>query len=163
VKTVRVTVQAKAPVLTGNAKILEDAEEAFRGGKLAESKEIWSKLMASTDDRPTQARAYYGLGRVALSERSPERADQLFRKVLDLNPDASTLSWTLVYLGKLSDSQGEAEAAKQFYSKVLAIAEAPEQVKREAQQGLTGAFFRARPPEAEEPEEDPDADLDDLP
>lgn len=163
VKTVRVTVQAKAPVLTGNAKILEDAEEAFRGGKLAESKEIWSKLMASTDDRPTQARAYYGLGRVALSERSPERADQLFRKVLDLNPDASTLSWTLVYLGKLADSQGEGDTAKQLYSKVLAIAEAPEQVKREAQQGMTGAFFKARPPEPEEPEDDPDADLDDLP
>lgn len=163
VKTIRVTVQAKAPVLTGNAKILEDAEEAFRAGKLTESKDIWSKLMASTDDRPTQARSYYGLGRVALSERNPERADQLLRKVLDLSPDASTLSWSLVYLGKLADSQGEGDAAKQFYTKALAVAGVPDQVKREAAQGMTGAFFKNRPPEAAEPDEEEDEDLDDLP
>lgn len=165
VKTVRVTVEVKPPPLTGNAKILEDGEEAFRTGKVAAAKEIWGRLLASTDERPVQARAYYGLGRVALAERDPERADQLLRKVLDLSPDPSTLSWTLVYLGKLSDSQGEGEMAKQFYSKALAVTGVSDQVKREAEQGLTGAFFRSRPPEAEQPEEDleDDEDLDDLP
>ena len=87
------------------------------------------------------------MARVALSERDPERADQLFRKVLELEPDASTLSWSLVYLGKLADSQGEGEPAKEFYGQALAIAGLPEQVKREAQQGLSGAFFRPRPPD----------------
>ena len=67
VKTVRVTVEVKPPALTGNAKILEDGEEAFRTGKVAAAKEIWSRLLASTDERPVQARAYYGLGRVALA------------------------------------------------------------------------------------------------
>ena len=163
VKTVRVTVEVKPPALTGNAKILEDGEEAFRTGKVAAAKEIWSRLLASTDERPVQARAYYGLGRVALAERNPERADQLLRKVLEMDPDASTLAWSLVYLGKLADSQGEGEAAKQFYSKALAVAGVPDQVKREAEQGATGAFFRSRPPEAAEPEEEDEEDPDDLP
>ncbi len=150
VRTVRVTVAAKPPVLTGVAKSLEDAEELFRTQKLPEAKEAWMAIMAGTAEKPAQARAYYGLARVALSERDPERADQLFRKVLDLEPDASTLSWSLVYLGKLADSQGEGEPAKGFYQQALAVAGLPDQVKREAQQGLTGAFFRPRPPEEQQ-------------
>ena len=147
VKTIRVTVPAKPPVLTGVAKALDDAEELFRTQKFPAAKEAWSVIMASNAEKPVQARAYYGLARVALSERDPERADGLFRKVLDLEPDASTLSWSLVYLGKLSDSQGEGDPAKQFYQQALAVAGLPDQVKREAQQGLAGAFFRPRPPE----------------
>ncbi len=147
VRVVRVTVQAKPPVLTGVAKALEDAEELFRGQKAAQAKEAWSAILGSTAEKPAQARAYYGLARVALSERDPERADQLFRKVLELEPDASTQSWSLVYLGKLADSQGEAEPAKEFYKQALAVAGLPDQVKREAQQGQAGAFFRPRPPE----------------
>jgi tetratricopeptide (TPR) repeat protein len=147
VRTVRVTVQAKPPVLTGIAKALDDAEELFRAQKLTESKDAWSAIMSSTAEKPAQARAYYGLARVALSERDPERADQLFRKVLELEPDASTHSWSLVYLGKLADSQGERDPAKDFYGQALTIAGLPDQVKREAQQGLGGAFFRPRPPQ----------------
>ncbi|MEO5925257.1 MAG: tetratricopeptide repeat protein [Bryobacteraceae bacterium] len=150
VRTVRVTVPAKPPVLTGVAKSLEDAEELFRTQKLPAAKEAWLAIMAGTAEKPAQARAYYGLARVALSERDPERADQLFRKVLELEPDASTLSWSLVYLGKLADSQGEGDPAKEFYQQALAVAGLPEQVKREAQQGLTGAFFRPRPPEEQQ-------------
>lgn len=150
VRTVRVTVPAKPPVLTGLAKALEDAEELFRGQKLTQSKEAWSAILGGTAEKPAQARAYYGLARVALSERDPERADMLFRKVLELEPDASTHSWSLVYLGKLADSQGEAEPAKEFYGQALAIAGLPDQVKREAQQGLTGAFFKPRPPEEQQ-------------
>lgn len=163
VRTVRVVTPAKPPVLTGTAKILEDAEEAFRNGQTAAAKEAWSALLASTAERPAQARAYYGLGRVALMERDPERADLLFRKVLDLEPDASTHSWSLLYLGKLADSQGEADAAKQWYRQALAVPGAPEQVRREAERGLAGAFFRARPdgePDADEPDPELDGDGD---
>jgi len=147
VRTVRVTVEVKPPALTGVAKALDDAEELFRAQKIAPAKEAWSAILGSTAEKPAQARAYYGLARVALSERDPERGDQLFRKVLELEPDASTQSWSLVYLGKLADSQGEAEPAKEFYGQALAVAGLPDQVKREAQQGLSGAFFRPRPPE----------------
>jgi hypothetical protein len=62
-----------------------------------------------------------------------------------------------LYLGKLADSQGEQEAAKEFYRRALAVEELPDQVKREAEQGMAGAFFRPRAPEAE-PEEEDDED-----
>ena len=52
------------------------------------------------------AKAYYGLARIAILERDPENADRFFRKVLELDPDAATKAWALVYVGKLADSQG---------------------------------------------------------
>ncbi|MEO8099080.1 MAG: tetratricopeptide repeat protein [Acidobacteriota bacterium] len=149
-RVVRVTVPAKPPVLTGVAKTLQDAEDLFDKKDYAGARSAWNALLANTAEKPPQARAYYGLGRVALSDRDPERADQLFRKVLELQPDASTQAWSLLYLGKLADSQGEAESAKQFYQQSLAVAGLPDQVKREAQQGLSGAFFKPRAPEPEQ-------------
>lgn len=165
VKTVRVTVEAKPPEFTGVAKTLNDAEEAFRAKDLAKAKEIWQQVLASVAEKPAQARSYYGLGRVAAAERSPERADQLFRKALDLDPDAPTLSFTLLTLGKLSDSQGERDQAQEFYRRALAVTGLPDQVKREAEQGAKGAFYRARPEGAVQVPEDEgdDDDEDDLP
>ena len=46
------------------------------------------------------------------SERDPRVGDRLFRKVLEMEPDASTKSWSLLYLGRLADSQGEREQAQ---------------------------------------------------
>lgn len=162
VRTVRVTKPAAPPVLTGVAKTLEDAEEAFRSQKYSAAKEIWADVMATNAEKSAQARALYGLGRIALTERDPERADQFFRKVLESEPDASTLSWSLVYLGKLSDSQGEGEPAKDFYRRALAVADVPDQVRREAEQGLSGAFFRTRPTDTGEPDDDEEDEEDEL-
>jgi tetratricopeptide (TPR) repeat protein len=159
VRTIRVTVE-KPVVLTGVAKQLEGAEDLLRAQKSAEAKAAWTDILATTADRPAQARAYYGLGRVALVEKTPERADQLFRKVLELDADASTLAWTLVYLGKLADSQGEAVEAKAFYTRALAVGGTSEQVQKEAQQGMNGAFFRARPPHDADDEPTPELEED---
>lgn len=163
VRTVRVTGPAKPPALTGVAKTLDDAENAFRAQKYAEAKAAWSEVAATAIEKPAQARALYGLGRLALTDRNPERADQIFRKVLESEPDASTSSWTLLYLGKLADSQGEGNPAKEFYRRALGVTGVSEQVKREAEQGLTGSFFKARPPDADEPDdEEEDDEEDDL-
>lgn len=158
-KTVRVTVPVKPPPLTGVAKVLDDAETAFREQKYDAARAAWESVLSSEADRTAKARATYGMGRVALARRDPERADQLFRQVLESSPDASTRGWTLLYLGKLADSQGEQEPARGFYRQALAIEGLPEQVKREAEQGLAGAYFRPRAPGAE-PEEDEEDDED---
>lgn len=164
VKTVRVTVEAKPPELTGIAKTLEDAEEAFRARNLTAAKATWQSVLSTVADKPPQARAYYGLGRIALAERDPERAGLMLNKVLDLEPDASTLSWTLLTLGKLADSQGEKDPAQQYYRRALAVTGLPDQVKREAEQGAQGAFYRARPEGVDQPspEVDDEEDEDDL-
>jgi len=143
-RTVRVVTEAKEPVLTGSAKTLEDAEELFRANKYDQAKQAFSRAVGEVAEKPMQARAYYGLARIAVMQRDPETGDQLFRKVLDYEPDASTRSWSLLYIGKLADSQGEAEPAKDFYRQALAVAGLPDQVKREAEQGLQGAFARTR-------------------
>ncbi|MEP7352489.1 MAG: hypothetical protein ABI824_04575 [Acidobacteriota bacterium] len=149
VKTIKVTVQVKPPALTGVAKTLDDAEELIRKDS-ARAKDLYNGVLASQPDNSFRARAIYGLARVALADRDPESADGLFRKVLETEPDTSTKAWSLLYLGKLADSQGEKEPAKEFYRQALAVAGLPEQVRREADQGMNGAYFHERKQEPEE-------------
>ena len=148
-RTVTVTVEAKPPELTGIAKTLEDGEDAIRARDAAQAKEIFNRALAGAQEKSQQARAYYGLARVAILDRDPETGDQLFRKALEFQPDAATQSWCLLYLGKLADSQGNAEPAREFYRQALAVPDLPDQVRREAEQGIEGAFTRdpgPRPP-----------------
>ena len=114
----------------------------MRSRDAAKAKEIFTRALAEAQEKSQQARAYYGLARVAILNRDPETGDQLFRRVLELEPDGATKSWTLVYLGKLADSQGEAAPAKEFYRQALAVPDLPDQVRKEAEQGMQGAFTR---------------------
>lgn len=141
-RTVQVTREVKPPAPTGAARTLEEGEEAIRARDAAKAQQIFTRALAETQDKAMQARAYYGLARAAILSRDPETGDQLFRRVLEMEPDASTRSWTLVYLGKLADSQGDAATAKQYYREALEVANLPDQVRREAEQGLQGAFAR---------------------
>ena len=143
VKSVRVTKMVdEKPVLTGVAKTLEDAEDELRARKLPQAKEPILRAGQETSEKPLQAKSYYGLARIAILERDPETGDRLFRKVLELDPDGATKSWSLLYLGKLSDSQGEKDEALEHYKAALATAGIPEQVRQEAEKGLKGAFAR---------------------
>ena len=47
-----------------------------------------SGVLQGTDQKPIHAKAYYGLARIAVLDRDPELGDRLFRKVLELEPDA---------------------------------------------------------------------------
>jgi tetratricopeptide (TPR) repeat protein len=146
-RTVRVTrTVEETPVLTGAAKTLDNAEQAYTARDLARSKEIFLKALQETAEKRMHARAYYGLARIAVLERDPETGDRLFRQVLELDPDPPTRAWSLLYVGKLADSQGEKEEAEQHYRAVLAVTGAPETVVREAENGLKGAFARTRRP-----------------
>jgi tetratricopeptide (TPR) repeat protein len=143
VKSNRVTrVVEDKPLLTGAAKTLEEGEDLLRQRKPAEAKTVFLKVIEQTAEKPVQAKGYYGLARVAILERDPETGDRLFRRLLELDPDGATKSWALLYLGKLADSQGEQDEAEQQYKAALATPDVPDQVKREAEQGLKGAFAR---------------------
>jgi tetratricopeptide (TPR) repeat protein len=142
-RTVRIAVPAPAPPppLTGAAKTLDDAEHLFSDRKAAPAKELFLRSLQETDLNPMHAKAYYGLARVALLENDPDTAERLFHKVLELDPDPGTKSWSLLYLGRLSDNmQGGREQAQEFYKAVLAVAGVPEQVRKAAEQGLNQAF-----------------------
>lgn len=129
-----------APVLTGAAKTLDEAEDAYTKRDVPQAKALYLRALQETEQKPLHAKAYYGLARVAVLERDPETSDRLFRKVLELEPDASTRSWSLLYLGRLADSQGEREQAAQHYQAALAVPDVPDAVRVAAQKGLTEAF-----------------------
>jgi tetratricopeptide (TPR) repeat protein len=129
-----------APVLTGAAKGLAEAEDLYDKRNLSGARESYRKLLEQPAENSIHARAYYGLARIAALDRDPELAEKLFQKTLEMSPDDETRSWAYLYLGRLSDAAGEREQAEKHYRAALAVRGAPEQVKTAAQKGLAQAF-----------------------
>jgi tetratricopeptide (TPR) repeat protein len=138
-RTVRVT--GEKPVVRTNVELtLERADLSYEKRDLTHAKELYLHVLTDTAANSVHAKAYYGLARVAILERKPEVADQLFRKVLELEPDAYTKSWSLLYLARLADSQNERDQAVEHYKAALAVEGAPDSVRKAAEKGLKEAF-----------------------
>ncbi len=141
-KTVKVT-PAPAPlepVLSGPQKALEDADTLYRDRKLDKAKDAYSRLVAGSPDRGVQSRAYYGLARIAVLQREPEIAEKLFRRTLELNPDADVRGWSLVYLGRLFDAQGDRLHAIEQYKAALSVEGLPPGARQAAERGSKESF-----------------------
>jgi tetratricopeptide (TPR) repeat protein len=137
------------PQLTGAAKTLDDAEKLYATRDLARSKELFLRVLRETDAKPMHAKAYYGLARLALLEKQPETAEQLFHKTLELEPEPQDKAWVYIYLGRLADvagEQGEHETAVKFYQSALAVDGASEKARETARQGVQGAFRKVAGP-----------------
>jgi tetratricopeptide (TPR) repeat protein len=142
-RTIQVTAAAPPPPApSGAAKTLDDAEQAYTARDLGKAKQLYLRVMQETDQKPLHAKAYYGLARIAVLEKDPETGDRLFRKVLELEPDGSTKSWSLLYLARLADSQGDREEAQNFYRQALAVKGAPDAVRQAAQKGIQEKEFK---------------------
>jgi tetratricopeptide (TPR) repeat protein len=142
-KTVRmVTKEVAPPEPVGAAKTLAAAEKAYTDRDLPRARQAYLQVLKETNEKSIHAKAYYGLARIAVLERDPELGDRLFRKVLELEPDPDTKSWSLLYLGRLADSQGEREQAAQNYKAAIAVEGAPESVRQAAEKGLKEAFVK---------------------
>jgi tetratricopeptide (TPR) repeat protein len=139
-RVVRPAQTQKAPELTGAAKTLDEADQAYADRQLDRAKEIFLRVLEETGEKPLHAKAYYGLARIAVLQKDPETGDNLFRKVLELEPDADTKSWSLLYLGRLADSQGDRDQAVEQYKAALAVDGVPDSVRQVAQKGLDAAF-----------------------
>jgi len=137
----RVTREAPK-VLTGAEKTLDDAEKLYLARDLKHAQDTYLQVLKETDQKPLHAKAYYGLARIAVLDRDPETGDRLFQKVLELEPDAETKAWSLLYLGRLADSQGDREEAEKQYKAALAVEGAPDSVREAAEKGLKQAFLK---------------------
>jgi tetratricopeptide (TPR) repeat protein len=141
-RVVRPAETSKPAELTGVAKTLDYADKAYTGRDLPGARAAFLRVLEETQDKSTQAKAYYGLARIAVLQRDPETGDNLFHKVLELEPDPDTKSWSLLYLGRLADSQGDREHAMENYKAALAVEGLPDTVKQAAQKGLDAAFAK---------------------
>jgi tetratricopeptide (TPR) repeat protein len=138
-RTIHVT-GVKQPTLTGVELTLDKAESSYEKRDLTSAKDLYLKVLTETTVNTLHAKAYYGLARIAILQKDPEVGDRLFRKVLELEPDAYTKSWSLLYLARLADSQGNREEAQEHYKAALAVEGAPDSVRKAAEKGLKEAF-----------------------
>jgi tetratricopeptide (TPR) repeat protein len=142
VRKIRVT-PPKPVELSKSEKTLDEAEKVYTSRDLPRAKELFLALLQDPGaEKPLHAKAYYGLARIAVLERDPELGDRLFRKVLEMDPDGYTKSWSLLYLARLADAQGDREQAQQHYKAALAVEGAPDSVRQAAEKGLKEAFTR---------------------
>lgn len=131
----------KLPVLTGVDLTLDKAESSYKNRDLARAKDLYLSVLTETTVKTEHAKAYYGLARIAILQKDPEVGDRLFRKVLELEPDAYTKSWSLLYLARLYESQPDGrDEALNYYKAALAVEGAPESVRQAAEKGLKTAF-----------------------
>jgi tetratricopeptide (TPR) repeat protein len=144
VKKVKVVPAERTVELTGPHKALQDANTLYAERKLVEAKVAFSLLLQITDNRAIHSRAYYGLARIAALERDPELSVKLFRRALDLEPDAEVRSWSLVYLGRLFDAQNDREQAIQNYQAALTTEGVPTGARQAAEKGLKESFNRSK-------------------
>jgi tetratricopeptide (TPR) repeat protein len=128
---------AAPPPLTGAAKTLQDAEDAYTARNLEGAQRLFLKVLQETDKLPMHASAYYGLARIVLLEKRPlDEAERLFQKSLASDPEPFVKGWDLVYLGRLSIAADEKEQATKLLNSVLQLEGATDKAKEQARQLL---------------------------
>lgn len=99
---------------------------------------------------PEAARAWYGLGLVALMVHDADRAKFVFGRLTTgehaATQDPMVLAWSHIYLGRIYDDEGQLENAKAEFQAALAVSGAPEQAHQAAQKGL-GELETGKPAE----------------
>jgi len=129
--------------LTGVAKTLKDAEDAFGARQLDRARQLFTAALQQTDKLPQHASAYYGLGRVALlqasaakgdeeKEKNLDEAERMFEKALTCEPDPFDRGWVTVYLGRLAIAEGDKEKATKLLTSVATMEGATDKAKQEA-------------------------------
>jgi tetratricopeptide (TPR) repeat protein len=129
--------QASPPPLTGTAKLLDEAENLYRARELDKAREVFLRAAGDSEDRALQAKAYYGLARIAALKNDPDLAEQLFEKTLALGPEPADKAWTLVYLGRLSLASGDPAKAREYFQAALTLEGGTPGAREAAQNGIT--------------------------
>ncbi len=124
------------PQLKPGEQALSDAEALSFDKKYDQAKAAFERVLQLPDTGGLHARAYFGLGRIALLQKDPELGEKLFQKTLDEKPDAVTESWTKLYLGRLAAAAGEDQQAIAFYRAAAAVNGGSPKAKAEAEKLL---------------------------
>jgi tetratricopeptide (TPR) repeat protein len=125
---------------TGAQKSLEEAEQFYAGRELERARQSYTKVLQQTSEKTMHAQSYYGLARIAVLQKQPEAAEQLFQKAIESSPEPYVLAWSHVYLGRLSDAAGDREQASRHYQIALNVDGASQAAHRAAEQGIKQSF-----------------------
>ncbi len=95
---------------------------------LEAARKLYTKALEQPGTTAEHSRAFFGLAHIAMKQKDPETADQLFRKTLESSPDPETQAWSCYYLGRLSEiSDNKAESSK-WFSQAVGVPGAPPEV-----------------------------------
>jgi tetratricopeptide repeat protein len=107
----------------------------------------FERVLAS---HPDDQRATYGLAVASALQGKPDKARELFAKVIaaaqnpladsSVHPDPSNLSWSHIYLGRMYDVEGKRDLAVLEYRAALAVAGAPDTARTAAQRGIETGY-----------------------
>ena len=99
---------------------------------------------------PDDLRATYGLAVASALQGKPDRARDLFAKVIAASqnplagpnerPDPSNLCWSHIYLGRMYDVEGKRDLAILEYRAALTVTGAPDSARTAAQHGIEAGY-----------------------
>jgi tetratricopeptide (TPR) repeat protein len=100
--------------------------------------------------QPENLRATYGLAVASALLGQPDRARELFAKVISASPkslsgpsaqeDSANLCWSHIYLGRMYDVEGQRDLAVAEYRAALEVTGAPEPARSAAQRGVESSY-----------------------
>ncbi len=132
-------VQAAAPaprVVSEGEKLVEAAEDAYRRREFEAAKKGYRGILQSPGHEKLQAKAYFGLARIAALEKDPGLAQELFEKTLETSPEPFEKAWASVFLARLSKAAGETAEARKHYQSALAVEGGSEAARQAAEKEL---------------------------
>jgi hypothetical protein len=122
--------------LSAAGKLLSQAEDLYDNKDYDKAKPLFLKSLEQTAMSGEHARAYYGLARIAALQKDPDLSERLFKKTLEMAPDAQVRAWSLVYLGKLADIAGNRDEARKSFEDALDVKGISNKAREEAEKGL---------------------------
>lgn len=142
--------KAVEPPLTGAAADLATAGQLYAAHNFSAARNAYRKVIEQSSEKPLQAKAFFGLGRIAALEKHPELAVQMLERTLELDPEPFERAWAYVYLARLvlAAEEPDTEAALKYYQAALAVHGASEGATKAARQELNtvaAAIKQAKP------------------
>lgn len=140
---------AAKPAASGNPldEDLAEGQRQISARNGAAAAASFERVLAAN---PEDERATYGLAVASALQGKPDRARELFTKVIAAaqNPlagpgahsDPSHLSWSHIYLGRMYDVEGKRDLAVLEYRAALAVAGAPDSARTAAQHGIEKGY-----------------------
>jgi tetratricopeptide (TPR) repeat protein len=143
-----------SPIATRKPAPVDPSQEELAEGERQISARNGVAAAASFEhilaSHPNDLRATYGLAVASALMGKPDRARELFAKVIaaapstpsegSIQPDPSNLSWSHIYLGRMYDVEGQRDLAITEYRAALGVAGAPESARAAAQRGVDAGY-----------------------